>query len=168
MEERTLSTIASSSRNSDDENAALPRLSVAQAKYLSYVIEHGWADAIVLYADAEGNIPDTAAWSHDPEYLEAVRLFGSDRRTLWRAMTLTLFGPAYRALLIMLENPKTAAKGIELLSRTHGILIDRVRQEEPGQVQALLRALSENRPVPGPGQRYSIIEGEFRDAAALP
>ena len=168
IEERTLAAVAFTAREAADESASLPRLSVEQAKFLSYAIEVGLERAAEPYVEAAGSSPPLEKWAEDTEYMEAVRLLGADRRLLWRAMTMTLFGPAYRALLIMIENPKTAPKGIELLSRTHGFLAEKVGKDEPGQIQQLLRALSENKPIPGPGQRYSIVEGEFRDAAPLP
>lgn len=142
------------------DEAALPKLSVDQAVFFSFLIETGGDEekAASRFEVEQGELPSLEQWVSMPEFIEGMRLYHADRKLLWRAMTLTLFGPSYRSLMKMIEDPKRAAKGIELLSRMHGILIDRVKQEDPSQVQALMKLFASAKPVLPIGTRYTIAE----------
>lgn len=133
-----------------DTSRALPLLTAPQAVFLSYMLDgHDLADATALFAAETGAEPPLDAWNRTAEWAFAVQLFGSDRRALFRALTLALTGRAFRAIASLMDSDKPSgkAKGVELWARIHGLLQDRVKVENPDDLKELVRALRARFPV---------------------
>lgn len=138
----------------------VPQLTGDMARFFSFYIETGDMDRSAKAWEADtGYKPPLGEWLEDPEFQAGLELYHGNRRALFHAMSYALFGPAWRSLGKMIENPKTADKGITLLARMHGILIDRVKQEDPGQLAAIWAVLQQRAPIQET-QRFSIKEVE--------
>jgi hypothetical protein len=124
----------------DAPESVLPALGYDQAIYLSFLMEgRGLEEASELFTAGYGKTPPVEEWTRDPEFTEALGMLQSDRPLLFRALSLALFGKAYRTISMMMDGPKTAGKAVELLARLHGMLIDKTRNENPEEVKQLLR-----------------------------
>lgn len=140
----------------DDEVGHLPALTFDQAIYVSFLMD-GLAPerANGAFTKMLSSPPDFEGWSQNREFLQALSMIDTDRPTLFKAMTHALFGTAFRTTYTMLGNPKTAGKGVELLLRLHGLLIDRVKNETPDEVKKLYRVL-QGRYRPAEQQTFTI------------
>lgn len=121
---------------------AIPQLSHDQAMYISLLMESGRPEiAEKEFADLYSTLPQLDEWTTDPAFIDALTLADTNRPLLFRAMSHALFGKAFRALSAMLDSPKSRGKGVELLTRLHGMLIDRVRDERPDEFRELIHML---------------------------
>ena len=168
-DDRALGHIAQDTRILEqDADSALdiPNLTRDQAIYLSFLLE-GATDAAALEGFALSQAREltplqVAAWEGTSAFQEALELLRSDRKTLFHALTYTLFGAAFRAISRLLDSEKASdiERGVVLQARLHGMLIDRVKNEDPSAVRLLLSKLKERKPV-SPQGMLPAIEGQF-------
>jgi len=141
------------------DRPVVPQLTSDQALFLSFLMEsNDLATATKKYNDQAETPADLEAWAGDEQFQEALVLMRENRRMLFHALTFALFGRAFRGIAELMAMPTAAAKekGILLLMRIHGMLIDKVKIQDPTETRSLLQELRRQMPV-------SVVEGQYTE-----
>lgn len=138
------------------KDVALPILTKKQAFFLSWVLDGLSPERVTeKYIEEFEELPEVAEWMEESDFRAAVELGRDDRKQLIKAMSLALIGSSFRAISWLLDQPSVSAKdkGLQILFRLHGMLIDRKDRGDVGKMAELLQRLRARAPV---------LEGQFK------
>lgn len=116
-------------------------LTERQTVWISHRLSLG--DDLDACVSAGVSVEEVISWRENPAFSLAVQQGLWDKRGAFRQLTEQMMPLATRVIYQMLASgdDKTRAKGLALLLRSHGMLIDVKQTSSPDQVRELLEQL---------------------------
>jgi hypothetical protein len=131
----------------------MPGVSEVQFNWLSYRMGLDDDNQACIVTNVDMTV--VATWKEDPDFQYAYEKCLTNKREAFKYLVTQLNGKALRVIHELLDSPRTDARvrGLQLLMRAQGLLIDKQHTVDIDAVTRLVQSLRETEviaPIPGP------------------